>query len=170
MEFYVVDSVNKSIRHKVLYEDVIMCHLHRGGCVIVMAKRPDIPMKNTIDSIYDFYFKRNKSFIRASSNYIVNTHHIISAEERKFSNEILLTLTNNNKAVLRRSHDYAYFILNGEHRPKKNQIEDSDAKDAIIMSDIKNVHDVVEAIKKTTGEIVNSRYVVKRYKQLKIQL
>lgn len=170
MEFYVIDSMNKSIRHKVLYEDVIMCHLYRGGCVIVLNKKPDIPMKNTIDSIYDFYFKRHKSFIRASANHIVNTQHIISAEEKKYSNELSLTLTNNNKAILRRSHDYAYFILNGEYKTKKTQTEDSEAKDVIIMSDIKNVRDVVEAIKKTTGEDVSPRYVVKRYKQLKIQL
>jgi hypothetical protein len=169
MEFYVVDSMDKNIRHRVLYEDVIMCHLHRGCCVIVLAKKPDITMKNSIDSIYDFYFKKNKSFIRASANYIVNTNHILSAEEKKYSSELSLTLTNNNKAMLRRAHDYAYFILNGEYKNKTTQIQDSDAKDDIILSDIKNAHDIVAAIKKLTGEDVSVRYVVKRYKQLKIQ-
>jgi hypothetical protein len=169
MEFYVVDSINKNIRHRVLYDDVIMCQSHKNGCSIILDNRPSIFLKNTIDSVYDFYFRRHNAFIRSSAHHIVNTKHIVSAEEKKYSAELLLILTKNNQATLRGSHDYAYFILNGEYRPKKMAAKDSDEKDAIILSDIKKVNDIVREIKLKTGEDVSSRYVVKRYKQLKIQ-
>ena len=169
MEFYVVDSINKSIRHRVLYDDVIMCQSHKNGCSIILNNRPSIFLKNTIDSIYDFYFRRHNTFIRSSAHHIVNINHIVSAEEKKYSGELLLMLTNKNQATLRSSHDYAYFILNGEYRPKKIAAKDSDEKDAIILSNTKNVRDIVSEIKLKTGEDVTSRYVVKRYKQLKIQ-
>lgn len=169
MEFYVIDSINKNIRHRVLYDDVIMCQSHKSGCSIIIDNRPNIFLKNTIDSVYDFYFRKQKSFIRSSAHHIVNTRHIVSAEEKKYAAELLLILTKNNQATLRSSHDYAYFILYGEYRPKKSLTEDSNEKDAIILSDTKNVRDIVSEIKLKTGEDVSSRYVVKRYKQLKIQ-
>lgn len=167
MEFYVIDSTDKRIRHRVSCEDIIMCYSFKDGCYIVLVNRPDIVLKNSIDSIYDFYFKKLPMFIRSSANHIINTNHIITAEERSYSDEMLITLTNNNKAMLRRGHEYAYFILNGHKKPKAG-IKNSEDKDKIIMSDIKDAKQIVQEIYEATGERVNTRWVVKRYKELKI--
>ncbi len=119
--------------------------------------------------MYDFYFKKLSMFIRSSANHIINTNHIITAEEKPYSEELLITLTGNNKAALRKGHDYAYFILNGQKRGT-TVVENSEAKDQIIMSEITDVKKIVNEIYKQTGETVTTRWVVKRYKQLKIQL
>lgn len=168
MEFYVVDSENKKLRHRVPYADVISCHSVTGGCTIVLNGRPSITLKNSIDVVFDFYFKKITGFIRSSENFIVNTSHILTAEEREFSSNIQLTLTGNNIVMLRRSHDYAYFIMNGQMR-RKAAIINCDVKDKLVMSDIKDIRQIVTEIRKATGEAVSSRWVLKRYKQLKIQ-
>ena len=135
---------------------------------MVINNKPNIILKNSIDVVFDFYFKNIPGFIRSSENFIVNTSHILTAEETEFSSTIRLTLTGNNSVMLRRSHDYAYFILNG-HVRKKTPITNCDVKDALVMSDVKNVRDVVTEIKKATGESVTARWVIKRYKELKIK-
>lgn len=167
MEFYVTDSVNKNLKHRVVYDDVIFCHSFAGGVILHLHNKSNIILKNSVDVIYDFYFKKPSQFIRSSEHHIVNTSHITTAEE--LGNEIVLHLTDGLKATLRRSHEYAYFIING-HKKEKNSVENCEIKDALVMSDVKDIKEIVNAIKKTTGDVVTSRWVVKRYKQLKIKL
>jgi hypothetical protein len=167
MEFYVTDSVNNNLRHRVVYDDVIFCHSFADGVILHLHNKSNIILKNSVDVIYDFYFKKPSQFIRSSEHHIVNTSHIKSAEE--LGNEIVLHLTNDLKAKLRRSHEYAYFIINGQKKVK-DAIENCEVKDALVMSEIKDIRQIVDSIKKATGDVVTSRWVVKRYKQLKIKL
>jgi hypothetical protein len=123
---------------------------------------------NSLNMIYDFYFSKNPLFILAK-DAIVNKEYIITAILQPYDGAIKLVLQKNHTAWLMRSHPYAYFIMNGEYKTKSaSASQHSDIKDGIIMSDTKNVQDVIREIHDATGEVVTSRYIIKRYKQLKI--
>jgi hypothetical protein len=163
--FYIRTKGDKHVYHRVYYEDVVMCDVWASGVRIHLADKPYLWVEATIETLYDLYFRRNKLFIRASSGFIVNTSCILTAE-MKPDGGIKLTLRDKKEAILRNSHDYAYYIQNNK---RKDEVvtEDTKEKDEIILS-TKDVNMAIVKIYETTGESVGRRYIVKRYKELSL--
>ena len=169
MEFYIRKKGDKHILQRVYFEDVLMCCTWVNGVAIHLVNKPYLFVDGTIETVYDLFFRKNKSFIRASAGFIVNTNHILSAE--LLPDNIKLTLTDNKTATLRNGHDYAHFIQHNRYKDeKKNPPIDSEAKDLIIIKEGADVNTIIAEIKEATGEVVNRRYVVRRYRELKSQL
>jgi hypothetical protein len=166
MEFYIIKKGDKHIFQRVSFEDVVMVSIWVNGLAIHLAGKPYLFIDGTIETVYDLFFRKNKSFIRASAHYIVNTNHIVSAE--LLPDNIKLYLTDNKTAVLRNGHEYAYFIQHNRYKDeKRNPLTDSDAKDAIIIKENSDVNSIIAEIREATGEVVNRRYIVRRYRELK---
>jgi hypothetical protein len=169
MEFYIIKKGDKHIFQRVSFEDVVMVSIWVNGLAIHLAGKPYLFIDGTIETVYDLFFRKNKSFIRASANYIVNTNHIVSAE--LLLDNIKLSLTDNKTAVLRNGHEYAYFIQHNRCKDeKRNPPMDSDAKDAIIIKENSDVNSIIAEIREATGEVVNRRYIVRRYRELKSEM
>ena len=169
MEFYIRKKGDKHILQRVYFEDVVMCCVWINGVAIHLANKPYLFVDGTIETVYDLFFRKNKSFIRASAGFIVNTNHILSAE--LLPDNIKLSLTDNKTATLRNGHDYAYFIQHNRYKDeKRNAPADSEAKDAIIIKENSDVNSIIAEIKEATGEVVNRRYIVRRYRELKSEL
>jgi hypothetical protein len=169
MEFYIRKKGDKHTLQRVYFEDVVMVSIWVNGLAIHLAGKPYLFIDGTIETVYDLFFRKNKSFIRASAHYIVNTNHIVSAE--LLPDNVKLTLTDNKTAVLRNGHDYAYFIQHNRYKDeKKNPPIDSEAKDLIIIKEGADVNSIIAEIKETTGEVVNRRYIVRRYRELKSEM
>ena len=169
MEFYIRKKGDKHILQRVYFEDVLMCCTWVNGVAIHLVNKPYLFVDGTIETVYDLFFRKNKSFIRASAGFIVNTNHILSAE--LLPDNIKLSLTDNKTATLRNGHEYAYFIQHNRYKDeKKNPPIDSEAKDLIIIKEGADVNTIIAEIKEATGEVVNRRYVVRRYRELKSQL
>lgn len=168
-ELYVTDAYNKNVRHKLVFDEIIVVKSFADSRSAVYAIGDRVVhLNNSISSVFDFYFRKQPTFIHASEHHIINTKHIITAEANIYDGALKINLTNNHVATLRRTHQYAYFIINGEPRKKKPLVENCQIKDDIIMSEIKNTRDIVDEIFRATGQRVTSRWVVKRWKQLKI--
>lgn len=167
MEFYIPDPKDKNVRHRLVFEEIIICK--QSGvdkCVIHLNDGRTHQMNNSIKSVYDFYFRAKDGFIM-SEHSIINTRYIISAILDNYEPGVKLVLHKNQTAVIPRSHAYAYFIMNNQYRNAKT-IENTDVKDSIIMIPNKTVEETIREIKEATGEVVTRRYIVKRYKQLQI--
>jgi hypothetical protein len=161
--FY-IKTKNKHIYQRVSYAEVVMCDVWANGVRIHLADKPYLWVEATVDTLYDLFFRKNKSFIRASAGFIVNTEHILSAERR--IGEMKLSLTDKKEAILRTGHDYAYFIQNNR-RPDEADIQDTPQKDEIICAG-GDVNATIQRIKEATGETVNRKYIVRRFKELSI--
>lgn len=169
MEFYIRKKGDKHIFQRVYFEDVLMCCTWVNGVAIHLVNKPYLFVDGTIETVYDLFFRKNKSFIRASAGFIVNTNHILSAE--LLPDNIKLSLTDNKTATLRNGHDYAYFIQHNRYKDeKKNPPIDSEAKDLIIIKEGADVNTIIAEIKEATGEVVNRKYIVRRYRELKSEL
>jgi len=167
MEVYLPDNNNKRLRHRIVFDDLIFIESLDNNSLIYMTGGRTLLMETPIEKLFDWYFKKiTHSLMRSHADFIVNPKHIISAEESKITSDLTLHLTGEYKALLRRGHDYAYFILNGAYK-KKDTPEHSDVKDAIIMSETKDIHAIIAKIKQDTGESVSHRYITARYKTLK---
>lgn len=162
--FFIRTKGDKDIYHRVLLDQVVMCDVWATGVRIHFPDKPYLWVESTIETLYDLFFRKNKSFIRSAAGFIVNTDHIVTAEMK--SDGVRLILTDKKEAFLRTGHDYTYFIQNNK-RKDEVVIEDTPEKDAIIL----NTSDVNMAISKimaTTGESVTRKYIVKRFKELSI--
>ena len=167
MEVYLPDTKNRMLRHRIVFEDLIFIESLDENSMIYMTRGRTLLVEMPIEKLYDWFFKRQaKNLMRTHAEFIVNTHHIISAEESKTQSYVTLHLSDGYRALLRKSHEYAFFIQNGYYK-KKDSTTHCDIKDAIIMGDIKDVHQIMSIIKKTLGEDVSHRYITARYKQLK---
>lgn len=162
--FYIKTKGDRHIYHRVHYSDVVMCDVWANGVRIHLADKPYLWVEATIETLFDLFFRKNKSFIRASSGYIVNTDHIVTAEIKP--GEVKLVLADKKEAVLRTGHDYAYFIQNNK-RKDEVVIEDTATKDAIISS-TPDVNMAIVKIYEATGETVGRRYIVRRFKELSL--
>ena len=163
--FYIRVKGDKHVYHRVFYTDVVMCDVWNGGVRIHLADKPSLwVMEATVETLYDLFFRKNRAFIRASAGFIVNTNHIIKAEMKP--DGVKLTLTDKKEATMRNAHDYTYYIQNNK-RKDEVLVADTPEKDAIIMSN-RNVHETIKEIKEATGESVNRKYVVQRFKELSL--
>lgn len=168
-ELYVCDAYNKSVKHRLVYDSIVIVKtFDTSKTGIHTSDGRVILLDNSLSLVFDFYFKSHPDFIHASEHHVINRRHIVFAEVKSYDTNLKVTMSNKDIATLRRSHPYAYFIINGHPRKRKSSVEDTHIKDVIILSDKKKTKDIVDEIFKTTGEKVTSRYVVKRYKQLKI--
>jgi hypothetical protein len=162
--FYIKAKGDRHIYTRVAYDNVVMCDVWANGVRIHLVDKPYLWVEATVETLYDLFFRRNKSFIRASSGYIVNTDHIVTAEIKP--SEVKLVLTDSKEAVLRTGHDYAYFIQNNKRRDEV-LVEDTAVKDAIISS-TPDVNMAIVKIYEATGETVGRRYIVRRFKELSL--
>lgn len=162
--FYIRTKGDKHIYHRVFYQDVVMCDVWASGVKIHLADKPSLWVEATIETLYDLFFRRNKSFIRASAGFIVNTNHIVTAEMKP--DGVKLTLTDKKEATMRNAHDYTYYI---QHNRRKDEMvtDDTPEKDAIILSQ-RDVNETIREIKETTGEVVTRKYVVRRFRELSL--
>lgn len=163
--FYIKAKGEKHIYHRVEYSEVIMCDTYMSsGVKIHRQDKPYLWVEATVETLYDLFFRRNREFIRASSHYIVNVNHIVSAEMR--SDSVKLILSEKKEAILRNGHDYNYFIQNNRRRDEE-VIQDTPEKDAIILEDA-GVVETIQKIKEATGETIPRKYIVKRFKELSL--
>ncbi len=168
-ELYVTDGGNKELRIRLVYDEIVLIKtFNTTNSIVHLTSGKTILLGNSVSLLFDFYFKRQPEFIHASEHHIINTNYIVSVVINIYDAELKVNLVNNLTANLRKGHSYAYFIINGIYKKKKGATEDCSKKDAIIMSDIKNIKDIVAEIARATGEKVTARYVLKRYKELKI--
>lgn len=162
--FYIKTKGDKHIYHRVHYNDVVMCDVWASGVRIHFPDKPYLWVEATIETLYDLFFRRNKSFIRASAGFIVNTDHIVTAEMKP--DGVKLMLTDKKEAFLRNGHDYTFFIQNNKKRDEMIT-EDTKDKDDIILA-TPDVNMAIVKIYETTGESVSRRYIVKRFKELSL--
>lgn len=168
-ELYVTDGNNRELRIRLVYDEIVLIKtFNTTNSIVHLTSGKTVFLGNSVSLLFDFYFKRQPVFIHASEHHIINTNHITSVAVNIYDAELKVNLINNLTAKLRKAHPYAYFIINGVHKKRKSATEDCSRKDAIIMSDIKHIKDIVAEIAKATGERVTARYVLKRYKELKI--
>ena len=161
--FYIKTKAKHSYQ-RVYYDNVVMCDVWANGVRIHLADKPYVWVEATIETFYDLFFRKNKQFIRASAGFIVNTGYIISAE---FTSEgVRLMLPDKKEALLRTGHEYAYYIQNNKRRDEV-VVEDTPEKDAIILS-TSDVSVAIAKIQEATGESVNRKYIVRRFKELSI--
>jgi hypothetical protein len=162
--FFIKTKGDKHIYHRVFYQEVVMCDVWASGVRIHLADKPYLWVEAAIETLHDLFFRKNKSFIRASAGFIVNTEHIVSAEMRP--DGIKLLMADKKEALLRSGHDYAFYIQTNR---KKDEmvIEDSQEKDDIILS-TPDVTVAIAKIQEATGESVSRKYIVRRFKELSI--
>lgn len=162
--FYIRTKGDRHIYHRVHYSDVVMCDVWASGVRIHFSDKPYLWVEATIETMYDLFFRKNKSFIRASAGFIVNTDCIVTAEMKP--DGVKLMLTDKKEALLRSGHDYTFYIQNNRRRDEV-VVEDSQEKDAIILS-TPDVTVAIAKIQEATGESVSRKYIVKRYKELSL--
>lgn len=168
-ELYVTDGKNRNLRIRLMYDDIILIKTSsKNTATVCLASGKEITLNNSLPLLYEFYFKKRPNFIHASEHHIINTSYILSAEGNVYDTELKINLCNNLIARLRKSHPYAYFIMNGVIKKRKSAVTDCEKKDAIIMSSLHYTKDIVAEILRVTGEKISPRYVIKRYKELKI--
>jgi len=162
--FYIKTKGDKHIYHRIRYQDVVMCDVWASGVRIHLADKPYLWVEATIETLYDLFFRKNKLFIRASTGFIVNTEHIVTAEH--MPDRVKLVLTDKKEATLRTGHDYNYYIQNNR-RKDEAVIENTPEKDAIILAE-SDVNTAIAKIKEATGESVSRKYIVNRFKELSL--
>ncbi len=151
-------------------EDIILVEGSVDGCLIKRMGSPSINVNGSIAELFQKYFKNDGSFIRSSPTHIVNVDHIESAELGK--HVAFLKLADRQIASLRLTHPYAAYIIEARFEkkkfktPSKTEIDNSAAVDKVIMGNETDLKKIAEKIKQETGQIVTSRYITKRYKQL----
>lgn len=162
--FYIKSKGDKHIYHRVYYQEVVMCDVWANGVRIHFPDKPYLWVEATIETMYDLFFRKNKSFIRASAGFIVNTDHIVTAELKP--DGVKLMLTDKKEALLRNGHDYTFYIQNNKRRDEV-VVTDTPEKDAIILS-TPDVTVAIAKIQEATGESVSRKYIVKRFKELSL--
>ena len=162
--FFIKTKGDKHIYHRVFYQEVVMCDVWASGVRIHLSDKPYLWVEAAIETLYDLFFRKNKSFIRASAGFIVNTEHIVSAEMKP--DGIKLLMADKKEALLRSGHDYAFYIQTNR-RKDEMVIEDSQEKDDIILS-TPDVTVAIAKIQEATGESVSRKYIVRRFKELSI--
>jgi hypothetical protein len=162
--FYIKAIGDKQIYHRIFFDQVVMCDVWANGVRIHLHDKPYLWVEATVETLFDLFFRKNKSFIRASANFIVNTDYVLTAEFKP-DGGVRLCLADKKEAVLRTGHEFAYFIQNNKR--KDEGIENTPEKDAIISS-TPDVNMAIVKIYEATGESVTRRYVVQRFKYLSI--
>jgi hypothetical protein len=168
--FYIKQRGDKDIFFKMNLQDIIMVEGSIDGCSIKRMGTPSINVKGTIAELFQKYFKNSESFIRSSPSHIVNVDYIETVEMGK--HVAFLKLADRQTASLRLTHPYAGFILEARFEKSKFkpasklQVNNSAAVDKIIMGSETDIKKIIERIKQEAGQVVTSRYITKRYREL----
>ena len=169
MEFFIEDEVKRKW-HRVLSEDIIMCE-EKGKMVHVFrAGKPTIFTAISIDGFHKKYLKKEERFIRTSSEHIVNMDRVISMSERK--GMFYLEMEENNEALLRKSHPYAYMIqANDRKLPKEDLANASDQQKWIdkIITTYSDCNAISDMVFEKTGIKLTTRDIRQRYKRIKYE-
>lgn len=166
MEFYIEDNT-KPCWHRVVASDIIMCE--EVGCFVQVHRinKPAISTPISINAFHLKYLKGEERFVRTSSAHIVNKDMIICMMER--NKTLYLQLQDKKEALIRNSHDFAYWIKTNQKKPdtdielyKKHQ----DYIDNVINT-YSDCDVVKNMVKEKSGLKLTTKYIRDRYKVLK---
>jgi hypothetical protein len=165
MEFFVED-IKKSVWHRVLSADIIMCQESGETVVIHRLNKPQIVCEESIHGFHLKYLKKEKNFIRSSESDIINKDMVISMSDA--SPCYILKMEGGLKASLRRSHEYAYLIRTNKAKPEDGDFLQGDQEfiDKTIVS-YGDCNYISNVIFDKIGIRLNSKYIRDRYKIIK---
>jgi hypothetical protein len=166
MEFYIED-VDKSVWHRVVASEIIMCegfgrlvYVHRKGKQVIST-----PI--SIDGFHLKYLKGQERFVRTSSEHIVNKDMIISMSERR--SILYLKLEENKEALIRRGHEFAYWIKTNQKKPDRHDELYKEYQEYIdkVINTCSDCTTVKKMVQEKTGVALTTKYIRERYKIIK---
>lgn len=166
MEFYIED-LERSMWHRVVPEEIIMCE-EDGRVVRVYRKgRPVISTAISIDGFRLKYLKGLDKFIRTSSEHIVNKDMIHHMVERR--GLMYLKLEEDREALIRKGHEYVYFIKTNQKKPDRNAELYKENQSYIdnLINTYSDCNTIKEMVKEKIGVDITTRYIRERYKIIK---
>lgn len=166
MEFYIEDSKNP-VWHRVVLSEIIMCEEVGSVVNVHRINKPALSTPIDINGFHLKYLKGQERFIRTSSIHIVNKDMIISMVERKST--LYLQMENGKEALIRNSHDFAFWIKTNREKPD-TELEEY-RKHQEYLDNVINTYSDCNVIKKMVEEHckikLTTKYIRDRYKVLK---
>jgi hypothetical protein len=166
MEFYIEDA-EKSVWHRVMASEIIMCE-EIGRLVYVHRKgKNTISTPISIDGFHIKYLKGQERFVRTSSEHIVNKDMIIYMQERR--SILYLKMEENKEALIRRGHEFAYFIKTNQKKPDRHDELYKEHQEYIdkVINTYTDCNNVKKMVQEKTGLVLTTKYIRDRYKVIK---